>query len=93
MNPTYEDNFPIVNREALACGTPDVTHRTGGSPESLDKSCGRVIPTGDLDGFTDVILSSRKAVSLSKRCWIGLPYMKINGVINTISTFIQNAWL
>jgi len=31
VNPTYEDNFPTVNIEALAAGTPVVTYRTGGS--------------------------------------------------------------
>lgn len=35
FNPTYEDNFPTTNLEALACGTPIVTYDTGGSPESL----------------------------------------------------------
>ena len=35
INPTYEDNFPTVNIEALACGTPVITYRTGGSPESV----------------------------------------------------------
>lgn len=43
VNPTLEDNFPTVNLEALACGTPVVTFQTGGSPESLDESCGIVL--------------------------------------------------
>ena len=30
VNPTWEDNFPTTNIEALACGTPVVTYRTGG---------------------------------------------------------------
>lgn len=34
INPTYEDNFPTTNIEALACGTPVISYRTGGSPES-----------------------------------------------------------
>lgn len=46
-NPTREDNFPTVNLEALACGTPVVTFDTGGSPEALDASCGSVVPRGD----------------------------------------------
>jgi glycosyltransferase involved in cell wall biosynthesis len=36
FNPTYEDNFPTTNLEALACGTPVVTYDTGGSPEVLE---------------------------------------------------------
>lgn len=35
FNPTYEDNFPTTNLEALACGTPVLTYNTGGSPESI----------------------------------------------------------
>ena len=35
VNPTREENYPTVNMEALACGTPVVTFDTGGSPEML----------------------------------------------------------
>ena len=35
FNPTYEDNYPTVNLEAQACGTPVMTYRTGGSVESV----------------------------------------------------------
>lgn len=35
LNPTYEDNYPTVNLEAQACGTPVITYFTGGSPESV----------------------------------------------------------
>lgn len=42
INPTFEDNFPSVNIEALACGTPVITYRTGGSPEAVDEICGAV---------------------------------------------------
>ena len=44
FNPTYEDNYPTVNLEAQACGTPVITYRTGGSVESVPPenviSCG-----------------------------------------------------
>ena len=49
VNPTREENFPTVNIEALACGTPIVTFKTGGSPEILDKSCGVVIEKDNID--------------------------------------------
>lgn len=42
VNPTYEDNYPTVNLEAIACGTYVITYLTGGSPETLkwrDNSC------------------------------------------------------
>lgn len=35
VNPTYEDTYPTVNLEAIACGTRVITYLTGGSPETL----------------------------------------------------------
>lgn len=49
INPTLEDNFPTTNLEALACGTPIITFDTGGSPESIDRSCGFVIDKGNIN--------------------------------------------
>ena len=48
INPTYEDNYPTVNLEALACGTPVVTYKTGGSGESITSETGAVVAQGDL---------------------------------------------
>ncbi len=56
FNPTYEDNFPTTNIEALACGTPVITYRTGGSPEALDASCGFVVEKGGVRAAADIIL-------------------------------------
>jgi len=49
VNPTREENYPTVNMEALACGTPVLTFRTGGSPEMLDEACGSVVAYNDTD--------------------------------------------
>lgn len=35
FNPTREDNYPTVNLEAQACGTPVITYDTGGCREGL----------------------------------------------------------
>ena len=56
VNPTLEDNMPMVNLEALACGTPVVVFETGGCPEAIDSSCGRVIPQGDLTELCNAIV-------------------------------------
>ncbi len=54
VNPTYEDNYPTTNLEALACGTPVVTYDTGGSPEAVTKSgFGAVTPVGDIARLGD----------------------------------------
>ncbi len=68
-NPTYEDNFPTTNLEALACGTPVVTYRTGGSPECLDETCGRIVEKGNLVALKEEILSlSEKSAEVSVDC-------------------------
>ena len=43
FNPTVEDNFPTVNLEAEACGTPVVTYDTGGCAETLRRADSRVV--------------------------------------------------
>lgn len=50
-NPTREENYPTVNMECLACGTPIVTFKTGGSPEIVDETCGVVVPCDDIDAM------------------------------------------
>ena len=50
-NPTREENFPTVNIESLACGTPIITFRTGGSPEIIDETCGSVVPCDDVEAM------------------------------------------
>ena len=56
VNPTREDTYPTVNMEALACGTPVLTFRTGGSPEIPDETCGAVVEKNDVDAVEEQIL-------------------------------------
>lgn len=51
VNPTREDNFPTVNIESIACGTPVLTFNTGGSSEMLDGSCGCSVPCDDIEAL------------------------------------------
>lgn len=69
FNPTYEDNFPTTNLEAMACGTPVLTYKTGGSPESITPGNGWVIPRGDLGMAIDIIknIKQKQYVELSHR--------------------------
>ena len=48
VNPTYEDNYPTTNLEAIACGTPVISYDTGGSPESAERF-GVVVPKGAVE--------------------------------------------
>ena len=67
VNPTREDNFPTVNIEALACGTPVVTFQTGGSPESIDETCGIVVPCDDIEQLKAEIVNLCEAESPYKQ--------------------------
>ena len=51
INPTWQDNYPTVNLEAIACGTPVVTYRTGGSIEAVTEKTGFVVNQGDVEGL------------------------------------------
>ena len=60
LNPTREDNYPTVNMEAIACGTPVLTFRTGGSPEMIDEETGSAVECGDVDAMEREILRIRR---------------------------------
>lgn len=49
--PTREENYPTVNMEAIACGTPVITFATGGSPEIVGEDCGIVVPCDDYEAL------------------------------------------
>lgn len=55
VNPTREENYPTVNMESLACGTPVLTFNTGGSPEIIDDSCGAVMERNTVDELINII--------------------------------------
>ena len=55
VNPTWQDNYPTVNMEAIACGTPVVTYRTGGSVESITEDTGFIVEQGDVKGLLDSV--------------------------------------
>lgn len=65
INLSYEDNYPTTNLEAIACGTPVITYRTGGSPESA-AYYGTVVEKGDLDSVIKAV-GSEPVMRLSDR--------------------------
>lgn len=68
INPTYADTFPTVNLEALACGTPVITYRTGGSPEAVDEKTGFVVEQGDINALADAIRRMKEHPLSSTDC-------------------------
>jgi putative colanic acid biosynthesis glycosyltransferase len=61
VNPTWQDNFPTTNLEALACGTPVITYNTGGSQEAIDARTGLVVAKGNINELHNAIISILKA--------------------------------
>jgi len=68
VNPTLEDNMPMVNLESLACGTPVVVFDTGGCPEAIDNTCGIVVPKGDLQSLFAAIKVASDGSFSSEDC-------------------------
>lgn len=66
INPTYIDNFPLTNLEAMACGTPVIAYRTGGIPESINSATGLVVDKGNLD---ELIKAVTTIIYKTKMCY------------------------
>lgn len=66
VNPTWQDNYPTVNLEAIACGTPVVTYRTGGSVEAVTPGTGFVVEQGDVEGMLEKV---REVAASSREDW------------------------
>ncbi|HRP89093.1 MAG TPA: glycosyltransferase [Edaphocola sp.] len=70
VNPTLEDTFPTTNLEALACGTPVVTFKSGGAPETIDDQTGIVVAKGNGNELLDAIrlIKLKGKASYSLKC-------------------------
>lgn len=69
VNPTWQDNYPTVNMEAIACGTPVITYRTGGSPESvIEGQTGFVVEQGDIEGILEALRKIEAGEGWTDRC-------------------------
>ena len=70
VNLTYEDTYPTTNLEAISCGTPVITYRTGGSPESVTPQTGRIVEPGDLKGVIKAVeeLCAEDREEMRQRC-------------------------
>lgn len=55
VNPTREEVLGLVNVESLACGTPVVTFKSGGSPECVDETCGVAVGRDNVDAMERAI--------------------------------------
>lgn len=102
-NPTYQDNYPTTNLEAIACGTPVITYNTGGSPEAVDENTGAVVAQGDVEALATAIekfsamdckeacLKRAEALFDNKKCfnaYISL-YNKLLGGVNNSTQSVK----
>lgn len=74
INPTWEDNYPTTNLEAISCGTPVITYNTGGSPEAIvPNQTGLVVNKYDVASFVssinDILTWDRKKIRQECRCY------------------------
>lgn len=70
VNPTLQDNFPTVNIEAQACGTPVITFDTGGSGETIIPGItGQIVKKADYEELKRTILEfPRKNPQIISAC-------------------------
>lgn len=67
VNLTYEDNYPTVNLEAEACGTPVITYDTGGCRETVTLPESRIVAQGNIKEIIQAIASGIIGERISKR--------------------------
>ncbi|HIB38462.1 glycosyltransferase [Mesonia sp.] len=70
INPTYVDNFPTTNIEALACGTPIITYDTGGSAEAIknESEVGYVVEKGNVSRIAEIIENFSYSEDVGLKC-------------------------
>jgi glycosyltransferase involved in cell wall biosynthesis len=70
LNPTWEDTFSTTNLEALSCGTPVITYRTGGTVESVSEDTGFIVEKGDVEGLYTVVkeIHEKGKLHYSQKC-------------------------
>ncbi len=56
VNTSYEENYPTVNLEAEACGTPVVAYDSGGSAETLKMPLSKTVTPGDVEELKRTIM-------------------------------------
>ena len=64
INPTMQDSFGLTSVEALACGTPAITYRSGGSPETVDNNTGLVVERGNAGELANAVFSIEKVLKV-----------------------------
>ena len=64
INTSMADNLPMVNMEALSCGTPVVAFNSGGMAETISEHSGIIVRSGDVRSMAHAI---HKVLSMPER--------------------------
>ena len=86
LNLSYCENYPTVNLEALACGTPILTYRTGGSPEIAEAYGGIIVERGDVAAVVDAVRKLRSEMTGSS---VEVPDKSSIDCVTTISEYLR----
>lgn len=69
LNITFIDTLPTVNMEAICCGTPVITYRSGGSPELvIEGITGYVVDQNDISGVKIALQKIKNGVIDRNEC-------------------------
>lgn len=63
INPTLQDTFGLTSVEAQSCGTPSITYRTGGAPETVGEDTGIVVEKNDFEALKKAVLTIQASLS------------------------------
>lgn len=55
VNTSVEETMGLSTVEALACGTPAVVYDATAVPEVVDKTCGTVVPAGNVEALFEAV--------------------------------------
>ena len=68
VNTSVEESMGLTTVEAMACGTPVIVMDATGSPELVDKGCGKIVESGNLDELIKAVLNTEKNEKISEDC-------------------------
>ena len=68
VNPTLQGTFGLVNIESLACKTPVVSYKTGGTVEQYSEGCGFWVDKGDEDALFEAVMKVKSGDFDADKC-------------------------
>ena len=68
LTPSVGDNFPTVDMESLACGTPVISFDVGGTKEIVADNVGWVVKKGDIDALEKSIYEAYESPISKSTC-------------------------